>query len=186
MTVELREMDRAEVAARAVDVLAVERAALAVSTGAPVAAERVDIVRRHTERPAFRAVAAEVDGRLVGFGYGYEEPVGGWWDSAVRPALAAAGTDAFLDGAWCLVELHVLPEHHGTGLGRRLLTTVLAGLPNPRVVASTEVGANPARGFYRRLGFRELAPVRFGDGPHDDFLVIGRELPLAPPGVQPS
>ena len=176
----LRAMDAAEVAERAPELVTVQRSALAASTGAPVRDDRVDIVRRHVQRPRFRAVVAEQNagGPVAGFAYGYREPRDGWWDSAVRPALRAVGEEALLDDAWCLTELHVRPDRQGSGLGRRLLAAVLEGVAGRRVVCSTEAGANPARGFYAHLGFREVAPVRFGDGEHDDYLVLARALPL--------
>ncbi len=86
--------------------------------------------------------------------------------------------EALLDGAWCLVELMVAPSQQGAGLGRALLLRLTAGLSHPRVVCSTQDGANPARSFYARFGFREACRVRFGDGPDDAYLLLAADLPL--------
>lgn len=59
---------------------------------------------------------------------------------------------------WVLVQIQLLPEHQGQGLGERLVRGLLddarqAGLP---VVLSVLRG-NPARRLYERLGFEETA-----------------------------
>jgi ribosomal protein S18 acetylase RimI-like enzyme len=165
---------------RAAEALQVERAAMASSTGLAVPDDRAEVYATHAARPCYRAVAATDDeGRLVGFGYGYQEARGGWWDSHVRPRMAAVGLEHLLDDAWTVVELHVLPERQGGGLGRRLLEALVDGLAHPRVQLSTQRDANPARGFYDRLGFAELTTVPFPGLP--PYVVLGRTLPLAAP-----
>lgn len=61
------------------------------------------------------------------------------------------------DGEWVLVQIQLLPEHQGKGIGEHLIRTVLAqaeaaGLP----VALSVLRGNPARRLYERLGFREV------------------------------
>lgn len=129
----------------------------------------------HARRAGFRALAAWAGDELVGFGYGYDQRPGSWWDEWVRPALTAHGEQALLADAFELVELHVAPSWHGQGLGRRLLTELLDGVRQPRALLTTQGGANPARAFYRALGARELAEVRHGEVP---FVVLALELPL--------
>ncbi|HEX8498912.1 MAG TPA: GNAT family N-acetyltransferase [Actinomycetales bacterium] len=129
----------------------------------------------HAERPRFRAVAVHEGGELAGFGYGYEEQPGSWWRARVEPALDRVGAARLLDGAFCLVELHVRPALHRSGIGRVLLRDLLDGLPHPRVLLSTQDGPNPARGFYRRLGLRDVAPVDMDGVP---YLVLTADLPL--------
>jgi GNAT superfamily N-acetyltransferase len=127
---------------------------------------------RHAVREGFRAVGAWDDDRLVGFGYGHRATPGTWWDGWVRPALEAVGEAGLLDGAFELVALHVAPERHGQKLGSRLLETLLDDVDAPRVLLSTQAGANPARAFYRARGFREVAALPYGSVP---FLVLTRE-----------
>jgi len=131
---------------------------------------------RHAAREGFRAVAAHAGEELIGFAYGYHEAPGSWWDTWVRPALRDAGTDHLLSGAFELVELHVAPRQHGQGLGRRLLAALLDGVTCPRVLLTTQDGANPARGFYAHLGFDEVARLTYGA--NVPFVVMASNLPL--------
>jgi ribosomal protein S18 acetylase RimI-like enzyme len=128
---------------------------------------------RHVVREGFRAVGAWEGDRLVGFGYGHRATPGSWWDGWVRPVLEAVGEVQLLEGAFELVALHVAPEQHRHGLGSRLLDGLLDGVDAPRVLLSTQSGANPARAFYRAHGFREVAALPYGEVP---FLILGREL----------
>lgn len=131
---------------------------------------------RHAQRPCFRAVAVHLDGELAGFAYGYEEAAGGWWDTEIGPALRSAGEAGLLEGAFILSELHVRPALHRRGIGRLLVRDLLADVPNRHVLLITQAGPNPARGFYRRLGLRDVAPVDVDDVP---YLVLTADLPLA-------
>ena len=59
---------------------------------------------------------------------------------------------------WKLVQIQLLPEHQGKGLGERLVRDLLdqarqAGLP----VTLSVLHGNPARRLYERLGFEETA-----------------------------
>lgn len=154
---------------------AVQRAALATVRAATGVGGSDDeqYYERHAGRDGFRAVGAWEGDRLVGFAYGYRESPGSWWDGWVRPALQAVGEADLLDGAFELVELHVAPELHGRGIGTHLLDALLAEADAPRVLLSTQAGANPARAFYRARGFREVAALPYGAVP---FLVLERAL----------
>ncbi len=62
--------------------------------------------------------------------------------------------------AFELVEISLLPDHRGQGLGAALIGALLDAARTggaDRVVLSVTTD-NPARGLYRRLGFRETAP----------------------------
>ncbi|WP_155803362.1 GNAT family N-acetyltransferase [Bordetella sp. FB-8] len=59
---------------------------------------------------------------------------------------------------WVLVQIQLLPEHQGQGIGERLIRGLLddarqAGLP----VALSVLHGNPARRLYERLGFEQTA-----------------------------
>ena len=59
---------------------------------------------------------------------------------------------------WKLVQIQLLPEHQGQGLGERLVRSLLddarqAGLP----VTLSVLRGSPARRLYERLGFEEIA-----------------------------
>jgi ribosomal protein S18 acetylase RimI-like enzyme len=157
---------------------ALQRAALATvveATGVGSGSEDEEQhYARHAVRQGFRAVGAWDDDRLVGFGYGHRATPGSWWDGWVRPALEAVGEAHLLQGAFELVALHVAPARHGQGLGTRLLDALVDSVEAPRVLLSTQAGANPARAFYRARGFREVAALPYGAVP---FLVLVRDVP---------
>jgi GNAT superfamily N-acetyltransferase len=156
---------------------ALKRAALATvaeATGIDSNDDDEQHYARHAARDGFRAVGAWDDDRLVGFGYGYLATPGSWWDGWVRPALERAGEAHLLEAAFEVVALHVRPELHGKGLGTRLLDALLDDVDAPHVLLTTQDGANPARGFYTHLGFREVARLTYGaDVP---YLVLARDL----------
>jgi ribosomal protein S18 acetylase RimI-like enzyme len=92
--------------------------------------------------------------------------------------MSAAGHAAWLDGSWVLVELHVHPDWQRRGLGRTLLTRLVADRAEPAVLLSTDDAPTPARRLYRRLGFVDLLTgFRFG-GEARPFAVMGARLPL--------
>lgn len=67
----------------------------------------------------------------------------------------------FLDGDLHLQEMDVVPEHGRRGLGRRLVEAVCAGARERgagRVTLTTFRDVPWNAPFYRRLGFREIAP----------------------------
>jgi ribosomal protein S18 acetylase RimI-like enzyme len=56
---------------------------------------------------------------------------------------------------WDLVQIQILPQQQGGGLGSNILRTLLAAADAAGVSVSLSVlRANPARGLYERLGFR--------------------------------
>ncbi|MGN6245537.1 MAG: GNAT family N-acetyltransferase [Motilibacteraceae bacterium] len=170
--------------ARAGEAVEVERAALATIPGMGHGAgpERVAAYLRHTGYPEHLAVGAveRGTGRLVGFTYGYLDRPGQWWHEQVAPAMTGAGTVSWLEDAYCLVELHVLPERHGQGVGVALLRALLAGTSRSRVVLSTGDTESRGRALYRHLGFVDLLTGFRFEGVERDYAVMGRALPLGP------
>lgn len=86
-------------------------------------------------------LVAELRGRVVGTAL-----------ATVKPGCSEAGS--ILD----LHRIYVLPEAQGTGVGRKLLAQLLAGFPGAaRVRLEVHPDNAPARRFYQRLGFEEIA-----------------------------
>jgi GNAT superfamily N-acetyltransferase len=161
-------------AAHALQVAALRTVAEATGAGGPDDGEPP--YAAHAARAGFRCVGAWAGDRLAGYAYGMTSQPGSWWDGWVRPSLTEAGCAGVLDDAFELCAVFVDPPFHRGGAGRALVTTALTGLDHPRAVLTTQGGANPARAFYRRLGFTELAvQVVHGDVP---FVVLGAALPL--------
>ncbi|MGW0904244.1 GNAT family N-acetyltransferase [Streptomyces sp. NPDC002853] len=118
-----------------------------------------------TQRPGFRAaLSLSPDGEVDGF-------VTGWTTQAPFPADRAYGkvtrllgsdrVDELLVGAFEIDELGVRAVARGTGLGRRLLSTLAApdAVPGGRAWLLTWDQAHETLAFYRRLGWREPEPL---------------------------
>lgn len=143
-------------------------------------AQRAISARKHIKNAGFAARGAVLpDGTLIGFGYGYTTSPGQWWHDLVRRAVAREGREGWLDDAFELSELHVLPEYHGLGVGRRLLTSLADGISHRAMLLSTPDSDTRAFRLYRSLGFVDLARNYLFPGDIRPFAVLGARLPLA-------
>ena len=141
--------------------------------------QRAVSARKHTNHQGFAARAALTDtGALVGFGYGYTTRPGQWWHDLVRRAVTRETAADWLADAFELSELHVLPEFQGSGLGRRLLTSLASGIPHSAMLLSTPDTDSRAFRLYRSLGFLDLARNYLFPGDARPFAVLGARLPL--------
>ncbi|WP_182357565.1 GNAT family N-acetyltransferase [Tomitella gaofuii] len=155
-------------------------AAFEIPDNGPRATTTMDDVATTTDD----ATAIPDGARLVGIAYGYHGAPAYWWDrqvrSAVRDTAGPPGTRLMSD-YFELTEIHVAPSAQGKGIGAALLTRLLSGLTESRVLLSTpEVPdeRNRAWQLYRRMGFEDvLRHFRFL-GDRRDFAVLGRTLPL--------
>jgi ribosomal protein S18 acetylase RimI-like enzyme len=153
------------------------------------ARQRRTLWLEHLNRPDWRAVGwlDSTDG-LLGITYGYGGGGGQWWFEEVRRGLRGAGPEAqlWLQDYFELTELHIRPDAQGHGLGEGLLRALLAGTSRSRVLLSTpEYGERPpgrAWQLYRRLGFVDVLRDHRFTGDFRPFAVLGRTLPLDPPG----
>jgi ribosomal protein S18 acetylase RimI-like enzyme len=174
VTVRLVQLSREQLAARTDQLLEVYAEAMEVP--ASTARSRRSIVAAHLQREGLRAVAALDDQRMVGVAYGYLGAPGQWWHDQVREALTPTQVAQWLDQAFEVCELHVRPEHQGTGLGRRLLAALLAEQPARTAVLTTPDSDTRARRFYRAGGWEDLRRgLRFPGDPRV-FAVLGLRL----------
>jgi GNAT superfamily N-acetyltransferase len=155
-------------------VLDVYREAMEVSAGA--AAARRSIVSAHLVRPGIRAVTALDGCRMVGVAYGYPGLAGDWWHDQVQAALTPELAQDWLTDAFEVCELHVRPGLQGTGLGRALLTTLLAGATARTAVLTTPDRDTRARRFYRLGGWEDLRRGLVFPGDPRVFAVLGKRL----------
>lgn len=149
---------------------------------------RAPMWAEHTSRPGWRGIGAFApDGTMVGIAYGYRGAPHQWWHQQVRDGLRRAGADhhtveSVLHDYFELTELHVSPRAQGNGTGAALLTRLLTGRPESKVLLSTpEVPHEDNRAWrlYRRAGFTDVVRhFRFA-GDHRPFAVLGRPLPLS-------
>lgn len=148
-----------------------------------LAGARSMLWEEHSRRAGFACVIATgPDDRVWGLAYGYRGARGQWWYSEVRRGLAADDRQQLAD-FFELTELHIHPDHQGRGLGERLLRALAADCTESRMLLSTPEGENRAWRLYRRLGFTDvLRNYRFTGDPRP-FGVLGRQLPLDPPGT---
>ncbi|MEU5319951.1 GNAT family N-acetyltransferase [Streptomyces sp. NPDC021056] len=114
-------------------------------------------------RPGFRAVLALSDsGGVDGFVTGWTTPSPFRSDRAygkVTRRLGADRVDELLVGALEVDELGVRSRARGTGLGRRLLSALTAGVPEGRAWLLTWDQAHDTLAFYRRTGWTEPEPL---------------------------
>jgi ribosomal protein S18 acetylase RimI-like enzyme len=150
-----------------------------------VVVQRREIIASHTTYRGFHATGAfdvpddvedATNGELVGFGYGYLGAGGQWWHDTVAQALGRDGTRRWLRNGFELAELHVLPEHQGKGLGRRLLSDVLSRVAVSRAVLSTPDTESPARLLYRSFGFQDLVCNFYFPGSPECYAIMGVDL----------
>jgi len=166
--------DRVELSARTDDVLDVYAAAMDVSTAA--ARTRKGILLSHLDRRGLRAVAAVEGDRLVGIAYGYVGEPGQWWHDQVKAALTREQAATWLTSAFEVCEFHVRPALQGRGLGRDLLSTLLAETGTRTAVLTTPDHETRARRFYRADGWEDLVlGLRFPGDPRS-FAVLGKAL----------
>ena len=133
---------------------------------------------RHAERDAFRFFAGvDESGRVAGFAYGYTGGAGQWWTDRVAAAMDEEERRSWLEPPhFEVVELHVAPEHQRHGVGSQLLAALLAALPHPHALLSTQVDNEKARSFYEKHGWRVVVPdLSFGPG-YAPFCVYGKRL----------
>ncbi|HEY0357121.1 MAG TPA: GNAT family N-acetyltransferase [Mycobacteriales bacterium] len=174
----LVQWDGGEMLARLDDVLRVYVAAMRYAP--EIVSVRRGFVAGHTRRTAFRAVATLEEGtdRVLGFGYGYLSGPGQWWHEQVRSGLSRDEYDRWMGNSFELVELHVLPDVQGAGLGEAQLRTLLDGAPGATVILSTPEGESRAWRLYRRIGFVDVLRHHLFPGDERPFAVLGRTLPL--------
>ena len=146
--------------------------------------QRAVTARRHAANEGFACRAAlDDDTTLLGFGYGYTTRPGQWWHDLVCKAMAPEAAADWLAESFELSELHVLPEHQGRGIGRRLLASLVTGIPHRAMLLSTPDADTRAFRLYRHVGFVDLARHYLFPGDARPFAVLGARLPLLDAGL---
>jgi ribosomal protein S18 acetylase RimI-like enzyme len=167
----------AEFAARVDD--AMDIYVQAMNYPAHAGSQRAVTARRHVANHGFACRAAVLDdGTLVGFGYGYTTVPGQWWHDLVRRAIDPAAAGQWLDDAFELSELHVLPSFQGSGVGRRVLVELAGSIAHSAMLLSTPDSETRAFRLYRNLGFVDLRRHYLFPGDTRPFAVLGAQLPL--------
>jgi ribosomal protein S18 acetylase RimI-like enzyme len=117
-----------------------------------------DRVSRYTGRDGFRLpVAAGPDGRVAGFALAVTAHPGDWWRDKVATAVGGEAAQRWL-GPSCLEIVHVavVPGEQRRGIGRQLMTALLAP-PRPGTgVLSCHPDATAAQNFYLAQGWQVI------------------------------
>lgn len=184
MTV-LQVEDRYGFAARLPELLEVyRRAFLEVHEADPrqATAERGALMRRHAERSDLRLVtASSTTGALQGFCYSYRGMPGQWWHDVVARGLGSQRAQRWLSDCREIVELHVLPEAQGFGVGRCLLRAALADVPERTCALSAlELPGSKARRLYASEGFTPLLNQFYFPGSDTAYAVLAKDLVVQP------
>jgi GNAT superfamily N-acetyltransferase len=113
-------------------------------------------------------VWADLDGRIVGYTFGFPMAAGAWWASdAEKPPPEVLDPPKF-----AVIELIVASAYRGRGIGRELLDRLLEDRPEPHAML-TAVPEAPARGMYARWGWVQVGTARHTpDAPVMDQLVL--------------
>lgn len=134
-------------------------------------------LERHLKRPGFKAWIARVgpQGSMVGFSYGYASRPGSWWYEHVARGMHQEVMAEWLIDAFELVELAVMPDWQGQGIGSRLLDTLLEGLTYHTAVLSTWPGTKAEKLYLRRGWTPLLEGFSFITG-GPKYSILGKKL----------
>lgn len=117
-------------------------------------------------RPGFRAVVAASEDGIDGFVTGWTTGAPFRTDRAYGKVAEQLGPDRLAEhlvGAFEVDELAVRERARGTGLGRRLLTELVRGVPDGRAWLLTAQNAVDTVAFYHRIGWHAVEPVAGAD-----------------------
>jgi GNAT superfamily N-acetyltransferase len=134
------------------------------------AAWRVSPWDRHRSRDGYRQVLAREGDRLIGFAWGYTGERGQYWSDLVVRELGAR-VDGWVGGHFEFVELAVIHEARGKGVGGQLHDALLADVHHSRaLLATSDSPDDPAVRLYASRGWGSLGAC--GEGRQ----VMGRTL----------
>ncbi|MGH8880867.1 MAG: GNAT family N-acetyltransferase [Stackebrandtia sp.] len=121
-----------------------------------------DRLENDVKRPGFRAIVADAAADIDGFSSGWTTQSPYPSNRAyykVTDSIGAERVERLLVGAIEVDELAVRPTARGQGLGRRLLSELIADAPDGRAWLLTWTEAPAAVEFYRRAGWHRVPPT---------------------------
>jgi GNAT superfamily N-acetyltransferase len=134
------------------------------------------------DRPGFSLVTAQVEGRFIGFAFGYTLPEGDtyWW-KGLEPEPAAEFTAETGSRTFVLSEIEVRRAWQGEGVGRAVHDALLIGRQEERATLATGPDA-ASQPVYLGWGWQKVGRVPGAGGDYYsayDLFVIS--LPLDTP-----
>ncbi|WP_433517837.1 N-acetyltransferase family protein [Nonomuraea sp. CA-143628] len=120
------------------------------------------------QRPGFELVSAEDGLSLAGFCFGFTMESGRWWGSATTPVPDGVVAVPKL----AVIELILRKEYRGNGVGKRLLSELLADRAEPYATLASHPDA-PAHAMYERWGWHVVGSSQpRPDSSTADFMLI--------------
>lgn len=180
MTINLQRVTAQQLDQVLPDLLAVYRAVFSLppyNEGEQDVAAFAESFSRHVQYPGFQGYVAQDDtGQVCGFTYGFTVSGEARWHRLFFELLQLQSREAWLDDCFLLVELAVVPERQGQGIGGRLHDVVLADVPHRRAILSTAQNENPALSLYWRRGWEILAQDWFFPDAEQPSYLLGLDL----------
>jgi GNAT superfamily N-acetyltransferase len=119
------------------------------------------------QRPGFALVGAFAGDRLGGVAYGWPLPSGEWFGGTVEEPPAAVRQLA----KFVVMEWQVLAAYRNAGVGRALISALLADRPEPVAILAADPRA-AARAVYARAGWQRCGALALPTGAVMDVLFL--------------
>jgi ribosomal protein S18 acetylase RimI-like enzyme len=134
----------------------------------------------HMKIEGFEVVGAHLDGRIVGYIYGFPLPADtSWWRGLLTP-VARELLEETGDRTFAISELVVRPAWQGRGIGRALHDDILRSRGESRATLLVEQDNEIAKTAYYKWGWRHFGQLQphWPGAPVLDALML--QLPLKP------
>jgi GNAT superfamily N-acetyltransferase len=123
-------------------------------------------------QPSFRLVVAHLRGEPIGFSFGHQLTVNTRWWNGLLDRVDEDVIKEHEGRTFAVIELAVLRELRGHGIGRELHLHLLAGLTEERATLLVRPDAVAARSAYLAWEYRPIGRLQpFADGPIYDAMV---------------
>ncbi|MCB9421855.1 MAG: GNAT family N-acetyltransferase [Ardenticatenaceae bacterium] len=133
---------------------------------------------QHVLRDRFRMVTALEDrtDEIVGFAYGFASTSDQFFYQEVAKVTHSDFVMAWFSDYFRLVQIAVLPQVQGRGIGSALHDHLLSGLPQAKGILATIAAETNAFQLYRQRGWQVLLQEIFFPGVNRPYQIMGKEL----------
>lgn len=137
-------------------------------------------MQNHLQRAGFMCFVAqnpETD-EIVGFSYGYTALPGQWWYDTVTSDLSNTLVQNWFSDAFEVVDLALIPDEQGNGVGGQLFDALIDSLPHRTAVLSTMRTPTDAFYLYKKRGWQVLNPTLDFPNIKRPYMLMGKELQI--------